>query len=327
MVQYALRRVVILLPTILAISIISFVLIQLPPGDYLSSYISQLASTGETVDASQRAALEAQYGLNQPVYVQYLKWMGGIVHGDFGYSFDWRRPVSFLLWDRLGLSVAIGISTLLVTWIIAFPIGVYSAVRQYSIGDYVATFFAFLGVAVPEFLLALILMWIAFAYFGQSVGGLFSGQYRDAPWSGARVLDFIGHLWIPLLIIGVGHTAGLIRIMRANLLDELNRPYVVTARAKGLPEWKVIIKYPVRVALNPFVSTVGWALPGILAGEAIVSTVLNLPTAGPLLLRSLLSQDMYLAGSIVLMQAILTVIGTLLSDLLLAWLDPRIRLH
>lgn len=327
MLQYTLRRLLILIPTLLAISMVSFVLIQLPPGDYLTSYIAQLASTGETVDSSQRAALEAQYGLNQPIYVQYLKWIGNVLRGDFGYSFEWRRPVSFLLWDRIGLSVTIGVTTLLVTWIIAFPIGIYSAVRQYSIGDYIATFFGFLGVAIPEFLLALILMWVSFAYFGQSVGGLFSGEYADAPWSVGKVLDLFSHLWIPLIIIGVGHTAGLIRIMRANLLDELNRPYVVTARAKGLPEWKAILKYPVRVALNPFVSTVGWVLPGILAGEAIVAAVLNLPTAGPLLLRSLLSQDMYLAGSIVLISAVLTVFGTLLSDILLAWLDPRIRLR
>jgi peptide/nickel transport system permease protein len=327
MLQYAARRILILIPTLFAISVISFIIIQLPPGDYLTSYISQLAASGETVDQSTRLGLEQQYGLNQPIYVQYWKWMSGVVRGDFGYSFDWRRPVSMLLWDRLALTALIGVSTLLLTWAIAFPIGIYSAVRQYSLGDYIATFFGFVGVAIPEFLTALVLMWIAFARFNQSVGGLFSGQFVDAPWTWDKVVDLFGHLWIPVIIIGVSHTAGLIRIMRANLLDELHKPYVVTARAKGLPEWKVILKYPVRVALNPFVSTAGWALAGILSGSAIVEQVLNLPTTGPMNLRAVLSQDMFLAGSIITMLAVLTVIGTLISDLLLAWLDPRIRLQ
>ncbi|HEU5316190.1 MAG TPA: ABC transporter permease [Chloroflexota bacterium] len=327
MLQYTARRLVVLIPTLFAISIIAFVIIQLPPGDYLTSYISQLAANGEQVDQSTIQGLQEQYGLNKPIYVQYAKWMGGLLRGDFGYSFDWRRPVSMLLWNRLALTAIIGVSTLLLTWLIAFPIGILSAVRQYSIGDYVATFVAFIGVAIPEFLTALVLMWVAFAYFNQSVGGLFSGNFVDAPWSWDRVLDLLSHLWIPVIIIGVNHTAGLIRTMRANLLDELHKPYVVTARAKGLPEWKVILKYPVRVALNPFVSTAGWTLAGILSGSAIVEQVLNLPTTGPLNLRAVLSQDMFLAGSIILMLAVLTVVGTLISDLLLAWLDPRIRLQ
>lgn len=328
MLAYLLRRVVLLVPTVFAISVIAFIVIQLPPGDYLTTYVSTLASQGgETVDQSAVAALRSQYGLDQPVYVQYGKWAWNALHGDFGYSFDWRRPVSSLIWDRLGLTLLIGVSTLLLTWLVAFPIGVYSAVRQYSVGDYVATFFAFVGVGIPEFLIALVLLWLAFSHFGVTLSGLFSGQYASAPWSLGKVGDLLSHLWIPLVIIGIGHTAGLIRIMRANLLDELHKPYVVTARAKGLPEWKAILKYPVRVALNPFVSTVGWALPGILSGAAIVEVVLNLPTTGPLLLKALLAQDMLLAGAIIMLLTVLTVIGTLISDLLLAWLDPRIRMQ
>ena len=327
MIQYIIRRIVLLIPTLFAISVVSFVLIQLPPGDYLTSYVAQLSQQGEQVDRSTLAALEAQYGLNQPVYIQYLKWIGGVLHGDFGYSFEWRRPVATLLWDRLGFTFLISFATLLLTWLIAFPIGIYSAVRQYAIGDYVFTFLGFVGLAIPDFLAALVLMWIAFAVFGQSVGGLFSPDYVDAPWSMAKALDMLSHLWIPALILGIGGTAGLIRIMRANLLDELHKPYVVTGRAKGLPESKLILKYPVRVALNPFVSTVGWSLPHLISGTVIVGVVLNLPTNGPLLLRALLSQDMYLAGSFIFMLSVLTVIGTLISDILLALLDPRIRLQ
>ncbi|MER3404241.1 MAG: ABC transporter permease [Chloroflexota bacterium] len=327
MTHYIIRRIFLLIPTLIAISIVSFILIQLPPGDYLTSYVAQLSQQGEQVDQSALAALKAQYGLDQPVYVQYLKWITGVLRGDFGYSFEWRRPVAQLLWDRLGFTFIISLATLLLTWIIAFPIGIYSAVRQYSVGDYLFTFLGFLGLAIPDFLAALVLMWIAFAVFGQSVGGLFSPDYVDAPWSVAKVLDMLSHLWIPALILGIGGTAGLIRIMRANLLDELHKPYVTTARAKGLPEWKLILKYPVRVALNPFVSTVGWSLPHLISGTVIVGVVLNLPTNGPLLLRALLSQDMYLAGSFILMLSVLTVIGTLVSDILLAWLDPRIRLQ
>ena len=328
MLTYLVRRIVLLVPTIFAISVIAFVVIQLPPGDYLTTYISTLAAQGgESVDSSQVAALRSQYGLDQPVYVQYGKWAWNALHGDFGYSFDWRRPVAGLIWSRLGLTILIGVSTLLLTWIIAFPIGIYSAVRQYSIGDYVATFFGFVGIGIPEFLLALVLLWVAFSRFGVTLSGLFSGQYATAPWSMGKVGDLLSHLWIPLVIIGVGHTAGLVRIMRANLLDELHKPYVVTARAKGLPEWKVILKYPVRVALNPFISTVGWALPGIISGSAIVEVVLNLPTTGPLLLKAVLSQDMLLAGAIIMLLTILTVVGTLVSDMLLALLDPRIRLQ
>lgn len=326
MLQFILRRLVFLIPTLIAISLVMFVIIQLPPGDYLTTLVAAMASQGEDVDPAALTALKERYGLGQPIYVQYWKWISGIVlRGDFGRSFAWNMPVSDLIWGRLALTFVLSLSTLLFIWIIAFPIGVYSAVRQYSMGDYVATFFGFLGVAIPNFLLALVLMYIAFKYFNQSVGGLFSPDYQEAPWSLAKVGDLLAHLWIPIIIIGTDGTAGLIRIMRANLLDELRKPYVVTARAKGLPEWKLLLKYPVRVALNPFISTVGWVLPGLVSGSAIVAIVLSLPTTGPLLLRALLSQDMYLAASFLLMLSVLTVIGTLLSDLLLAWLDPRIR--
>jgi len=326
MLQFILRRLVFLIPTLIAISLVMFIIIQLPPGDYLTTLVAAMASQGENVDQAALVALKERYGLGQPVYVQYWKWISSIIlHGDFGRSFAYNLPVSSLIWERLALTMVLSICSLLFVWIVAFPVGVYSAVRQYSVGDYVATLLGFIGVAVPNFLLALVLMYIAFKYFNQSVGGLFSPEYQEAPWNWDKVLDLLSHLWIPIIIVGTEGTAGLIRIMRANLLDELRKPYVVTARAKGLPEWKLLLKYPVRVALNPFISTVGWVLPGLVSGSAIVSIVLSLPTTGPILLRALLSQDMYLAGSFLLMLSVLTVIGTLLSDLLLAWLDPRIR--
>lgn len=326
MLQFILRRVFYLIPTLIAISVVMFIIIQLPPGDYLTTLTAAMASQGESVDQAALVALKERYGLGQPIYVQYWKWISNIVlQGDFGRSFAYNLPVASLLWERLGLTLVLSVCSLFFVWIIAFPVGVYSAVKQYSPGDYIATFLGFIGVAVPNFLLALVLMYIAFKYFNQSVGGLFSPEYQEAPWNWDKVLDLLSHLWIPIIIVGTEGTAGLIRIMRANLLDELRKPYVVTARAKGLPEWKLLLKYPVRVALNPFISTVGWVLPGLVSGSAIVSIVLSLPTTGPILLRALLSQDMYLAGSFLLMLSVLTVIGTLLSDLLLAWLDPRIR--
>ncbi|MCD6290001.1 MAG: ABC transporter permease [Anaerolineae bacterium] len=326
MLQYIARRLLLMIPTIIAISIVTFIIIQLPPGDYLTSLVASMAETGEEVDQSALETLKARYGLGQPIYVQYFKWAWGIIsRGDFGQSFEWNKPVTDLIWERLALTFVLSLSTLLFTWIVAFPIGIYSAVKQYSLGDYVFTFLGFIGLATPNFLLALVLMYISFKYFNQSVGGLFSPQFVEAPWSWAKVADLMKHLWIPMVILGTSGTAGLIRIMRANLLDELHKPYVVTARAKGLPERRLLLKYPVRVALNPFVSTVGWTLPGLVSGSAIVSVVLSLPTTGPLLLRALMSQDMYLAGSFILMLSVLTVIGTLISDILLAWLDPRIR--
>jgi peptide/nickel transport system permease protein len=324
--SYIVRRILYMIPTLFLISVVSFIIIQLPPGDYLTSLVATMAQTGETVDRAALVALEQRYGLGQPVYVQYWKWISGILlRGDFGQSFEWNQPVSTLIWGRLGLTFVISFVTLLFTWIVAFPIGIYGAVRQYSVGDYTATIIGYIGLATPNFLLALVLMYIAFKYFGQSVGGLFSPEYQDAPWSFGKVMDMLAHLWIPVLIIGTAGTAGLIRIMRANLLDELHKPYVVTARAKGLPERKLLLKYPVRVALNPFISTLGWTLPTLVSGATIVAIVMSLPIAGPLFLRALMSQDMYLAGSFILMLSTLTVIGTLISDILLAWLDPRIR--
>ena len=326
MALYILRRMLFMIPTIFGISIVTFIIIQLPPGDFLTTLIAGLASQGEDVNREAIEALSERYGLGQPLYVQYWKWMSGVLfHGDFGQSFEYNRPVADLIWDRLGFSVALALATLLLSWLIAFPIGFYSATHQYTVGDYIATFLGFLGLAIPEFMLALVLLFVSFKYFGQSVGGLFSPQYVDAPWSLAKVGDLFGHLWIPIVIVSVAGTAGLIRITRGNLLDELNKPYVVTARAKGLSEPRLLTKYPIRVALIPCVSTVGWELPAIISGEAIIAIVLNLPTTGPLLLRALQSEDMYLAGSLIFLVSVLTVIGTLLSDILLAWIDPRIR--
>lgn len=328
MFQFLLRRLLYMIPTLIAISIVAFVIIQLPPGDFLTTMVASMAAQGEDVDQTALKALEDQYGLGQPVHIQYLKWMQGIItRGDFGDSFGWNKAVSDLVWSRLALTFVLSLASLLFVWVVAFPIGIYSAVKQYSVGDYVATFLGFLGLAIPNFLLALILMYIAFKYFNQSVGGLFSPEYQEAPWTWGKVADLFAHLWVPVVIIGTAGTASLIRIMRANLLDELRKPYVVTARAKGLPEWRLLFKYPVRIALNPFVSTVGWVLPTLVSGAAIVSIVLSLPTTGPLLIRALQQQDMYLAASFIMLLSILTVIGTLVSDLLLAWLDPRIRME
>ena len=325
MVTFLVRRLLMIIPTLFAISIVSFLIIQLPPGDFLTSYVSQLAAMGDLVDESTIQSLRDQYGLGQPIYVQYIRWMSNMAQGDFGRSMEWNRPVSELIGERLVLTFVLSLFTLLFTWIIAFPIGVYSAVRQYSIGDYIATFLGFLGLATPDFLFALVLMWIFFAYFNQSVGGLFSPEFNEQGWSLAKVWDLAKHLVVPMVVLGTSGTASLIRIMRSNLLDELHRPYVVTARSKGLSEMKLLFKYPVRAALNPFISTVGWYLPALVSGSTIVAVVLSLPTTGPLLLRALLSQDMYLAGSFIFFLSSLTVIGTLISDILLAWLDPRIR--
>lgn len=327
MLQYISRRLLLLVPTLIIVSVVAFVVIQLPPGDYLTSYIVTLQSQGELVDDALIEQLKVQYGLGQPIYVQYWGWVTGMFRGQFGWSLTFRMPVRDLIWERLALTVTLSLASLLLIWVIAFPVGVYSAVRQYSPGDYFFTFLSFVGVGIPNFLLALVIMYLAVTKLGLSVGGLFSVQYENAPWTMAKVWDLLKHLWMPMIVLGIGGTAGLIRIMRANLLDELRKPYVVTARAKGLSEGRLLVKYPVRVALNPFVSTLGWTLPGLVSGSTIVSVVLNLPTTGPLLLASLMSQDMYLAGTILLLLGFLTVIGTLISDILLAWLDPRIRLE
>lgn len=326
MLGYILRRILYMIPTLFGISLIAFLIIQLPPGDYLTSMVANMESSGQTVDPHQIDQLREQYGFDQPIYVQYAKWITGIVtRGDFGQSFQWRQPVSALVWGQLGATLMITVASLLFVWAVALPIGIYSAVRRYSIGDHVFTLLGFIGLAVPNFILALVLMYASYRLFGQSVGGLYSPQFTDAPWSWDKVVDLLAHVWVPIIIIGTSGTAALIRILRANLTDELHKPYVLTARAKGLPEYKVVLKYPVRIALNPFVSALGWVLPHLVSGATIISIVLNLPTAGPLLLSSLVSQDMYLAGTFILLLGVLTLVGMLISDLLLALLDPRIR--
>lgn len=326
MLQYIVRRILYIVPTLIAISIISFVVIELPPGDFLTSYISRLEMEGESIDQSEVEALKQFYGLDQPLYVRYFKWVWQAIQGNFGISFEWNLPVSELIWERLALTVVISFATLIFTWILALPIGIYSATHQYSLPDYIFTFFGFIGLAVPNFMIALVLLWVAFSSFGVSLSGLFSEEFIEQGWSWAKVWDMMKHLWVPLVVLGTSGTAGLIRTMRANLLDELRKPYVTTARAKGLKERKVILKYPVRVALNPFVSTIGYILPRLVSGSTIISIVLSLPTTGPLFFKALMSQDMYLAGTFVFMLSVLTVIGTLISDILLGWLDPRIRL-
>ena len=326
MTTYIIRRVLIMIPTLFLISVISFTIIQLPPGDYLTTYIANLAQTGETVDEARIESLRARYGLDKPLYQQYVLWIWKILrHGDFGQSFSLNKPVKELIWERLALTIVISLLAICVTWILAIPIGIYSATHQYKISDYIFTFFAFIGMATPGFLLALVVMNIAYTQFGISVGGLFSNEYIDAPWSWGKVVDLLQHVWIPVAVLAVAGTGGMVRTMRANLLDQLEMPYVVTARAKGLSEWRLLLKYPVRIAINPIVSTIGWMLPMLVSGSTIVAMVLSLPTTGPLMLNALMEQDMYLAGSFILMLSTLTVIGTLISDLLLAWVDPRIR--
>jgi len=325
MLQYIVRRLFFFIPTLVVVSIVVFIVIELPPGDYLTTYITNLSLQGQQLQLDQIESLKRQYGLDQPMYMRYLKWFWKMLHGDFGMSLEYNKAVSVLLWERLALTFVLSLSTILFVWMLAIPIGIYSATHQYTISDYLLTFLSFIGVATPEFMLALILLWVAFSRLGLSVGGLFSPEFLDARWSLARVLDLLKHIWIPMLILGAGGTASLVRTVRANMLDELRKPYVTTARAKGLTERGLLWKYPVRVALNPFISTVGWALPGLISGGTIVSVVLSLPTTGPLLLRSLLNQDMFLAGSFLMMLSSLTILGTLISDILLAWLDPRIR--
>ncbi len=325
MLTYIIRRLFLMLPTLLLISIISFALIQLPPGDYLSSWVAQMQETGEDVDEAQIASLRKRYALDQPFIVQYWKWISGVVRGDFGQSFALRKPVGTLIWERLGLTILISLVTILVTWAIAIPIGIYSAVRQYTFLDYLFTFIGFVGMATPPFLLALVVMYFAHTWLGVSVGGLFSDEFVGKPWSWPKFADLLKHAWVPVFVLAVGSTAGMIRTVRANLLDQLEMPYVDTARSKGVPPLKLLLKYPVRIAINPVVSTIGWLLPALVSGSVIVSMVLNLPTTGPLMLTALFTQDMYLAGSFVMMLSVLTVIGTLISDILLAWVDPRIR--
>ena len=327
MFAYIARRVLLMIPTLFLISVISFIAIQLPPGDFMTSYVAGLRTMGENIEQEAIDNLRARYGLGEPVYVQYYKWMSGIIlRGDWGQSMEWQKPVKELIGERILLTIVLSLVSLLVSWFIAIPIGVYSATHQYSIPDYVMSVISFIGVGVPGFLLALIVMYFAQTQLGMNVGGLFSQKYINAPWSLDRVIDMLKHLWIPVLILAVEGTAGGIRTTRANLLDELNKPYVELARAKGLNEWKLIWKYPVRIALNPFFSKVGWSLASLISGATLISVVLSLQTTGPMQLRALTSQDMYLAGSFLLLLSVLTVIGTLISDILLAWIYPRIRL-
>lgn len=325
---YVLRRLLYMIPTLFGISLLSFVIIQLPPGDFVTALSARLAEQGESMDVAQLNSLKERYGLDEPMVVQYWKWMGGILtRGDFGQSFEWNQPVANLIWERLGLTFILAFASMIFIWIIAIPVGIYSAVRKYSVGDYIATFITFIGLATPNFILALILMFLSYRLFGQSIGGLFSPEYLSAPWSWGRFVDMMSHLWIPMIILGTAGTAELVRTMRANLLDELRRPYVTTARAKGMPERRLLLKYPVRMALNPFVSSLNRVLVHLISATAIISIVLSLPTSGPLLLRALMSQDMYLAGSIIMTLSALTVVSTLISDLLLVWLDPRIKFN
>jgi len=314
-----------MIPTLVAISVLIFIIIQLPPGDIITSRLQELQAEGQDISEEQIEALRARYNLNDPLHIQYFKWIGGILVGNMGYSVMYGQSVNNLIWERLGFTLLITFSATLLTWLIAFPVGVYSALRQYSVLDYAATLMAFVGLATPNFLLALVLMYLGYEWFGIAVGGLFSPEYASAHWSMGKLGDLLAHLWIPAVVIGMGGTAGMVRIMRANLLDELGKPYVTTALAKGLHPIRLVIKYPLRIALNPFISTVGWMLPHLISGAAIIAVVLSLPTTGPLLLDSLKNQDMYLAGSFLLMLSALTVIGTLLSDILLAITDPRIR--
>ena len=326
MAKYFVRRFIAAVVTIAAISVISFVIISLPPGDFISAYVATQEQYS-LITVEEIEDMREQYGLARPAIVQYFYWMWQIVHWNFGVSFEYSTPVKDLIGDRLMLTIALTFLTVVFTWILAIPIGIYSAVRQYSLGDYGFTFIGFIGLAIPDFLIALVVLYLGFVWFGASIGGLFSGEFHDQPYSVAKVWDLMKHMWAPAVILAASGTAQLIRVLRANLLDELRRPYVTTARAKGLGEWRLILKYPVRVAANPLMSTIGYLLPHIVSGSIIVSIVMSLPTVGPLLLKSLLAQDMFLAGSIILMIGVLTVIGTFISDLALAVIDPRIRLE
>jgi peptide/nickel transport system permease protein len=327
MVRLIVQRLLILPILLVLFSIIVFWLVQAPPGDFLTSYVANLASGGSSIGDEQVEALRQQFGLDQPGYVRYLLWMGGLLKGDLGYSLEYQRPNSDLIGERLVLTVLLALFAFAITWIVAIPAGIYSATHQNSFLDYAFSLLNYVGVATPNFMLALILMWIAFSYMGINITGLFSPAYEQAPWSLERFVDLLKHIWVPGVVLGVAGTARLMRVMRANLLDEMNKPYVVTARAKGMSEWALVLKYPVRLAFNPLISTIGWYLPQLFSGSLIVATVMNLPNIGPLLLRSLTQRDMYLSGSILLIYCFLTIIGTLISDILLALFDPRIRME
>ena len=327
MLRYIIWRIVMMVPTLVIISALVFTIIELPPGDYFESYVAELQAQGESVNAAQIEQLRAEYGFDKPPIIRYFHWVGGMLTGDFGYSFEYRLPVMDVVGDRLWLTILVSFTTILLTWLIAFPIGIYSATHQYSWGDYGLTFMGMLGIAVPNFMMALVFMYLANVWFGTSLGHLMDPQYMDQSMSWAKFKSILAHLWIPVIIIGTHGTAGMIRRLRANLLDELQKQYVVTARAKGLHPFKALIKYPLRMALNFFIADIGSILPAIISGAEITAIVLSLETTGPLLIRALKSQDMYLAGSFLMFLAFLTVIGVLISDLALAVLDPRIRLQ
>ena len=326
MFSYLIQRVLLMIPTLVAISVITFVIIQLPPGDYLSTYIAELQSQGENVDVEKIEALRAQYGLDRPMIEQYGLWVLGMLQGDFGFSFEYQLPVSEVVGDRLFLTLVLNFATIIFIWIIAFPIGIYSATHQYSWGDYGLTFIGFIGLATPNFLLALVLLYLANVWFGTSIGGLMDPEYIGQPWNTSKIISVIEHLWVPVVVIGTSGTAGMIRRLRANMLDELQKQYFITAKAKGLHPLRALLKYPLRASLKPFIADIGNMLPQIVSGSAIVSMVLSLPTTGPMLISALQSQDMYLAGSFLIFLALLTVVGMFLSDIALAYLDPRIRL-
>src|SRR5215469_4766698 len=327
MLGYVVRRILIMIPTLIAISIVIFTIINLPPGDYFSTYIAELQSSGEAADLAKINFLKSQYGFDRPLWEQYIFWAGGLLHGDMGYSFAYNLPVNQVVGDRLLMTFIVSLTTILFTYAVSFPIGVYSATHQYSWADHALTLFGFLGLATPNFLLALVLLYFAHVYFGIAIGGLMDPQFVDKPWSWPKVVSLLCHIWIPVIVIGMSGTAGMIRRLRANLLDELQKQYVVTARAKGLPPLRLLFKYPLRMALNPFIADIGSLLPQVVSGAAIVSIVMSLPTTGPMLLSALRSQDMYLAGSFLMFMSFLTVIGVFVSDLALAVLDPRIRLQ
>jgi peptide/nickel transport system permease protein len=328
MLAFIVRRTLLMIPTFFVTSIVAFLVIQLPPGDYAQTYISNLASQGDNAaDAqAQIAQMRSLYGLDQPVHIRYIKWMWGILtRGDLGLSFEHTQPVNSIIWERIGYTLIVSLAAVLLTWLIAFPIGIYSSVRQYSPGDYVFTFLGFIGISVPSFLVAMVVMYLGVQFFGTTVGGLFSSEMEKAPWGLAKVIDLIEHIWLPVIILALNGTASLIRILRANLLDEMRKPFVITARAKGLPEWKVLCKYPLRLALNPFISGLAFTLPYLVGGSIILSVVMSLPLTGPMLLRALNARDMYLAGAMIMILSLMTIVGVLISDILLAWIDPRIR--
>ena len=326
MLRYIGKRLLTLIPLLILISMLAFLIIELPPGDYVTRYIADLQMKGMQVTEEDTIRLRAMYDLDKPMPIRYVNWITKIItQGDFGRSFQYNRPVSELIWERLGLTLIISLITMVFTYVVAITIGIYSAIRQNTLVDYVFTFIGFIGVAVPGFLIAMVAMWLSYSRLGISITGLFSAEFADAPWSWAKLQNLLQRIWVPVLVIGLSGTASIIRIMRSGVLDEVKKQYVITARAKGVKELKLLLKYPVRVAINPIISTIGWVLPSTISGESVVAIVLNLPTTGPLLLNALLNQDMYLAASFILLLSTLTVIGTVASDILLAMLDPRIR--